>query len=103
MEPTGVLSLDIQNEIKELVKQSVKDHLDTRTDLSHLPFVTIDSASTRDLDDALFAEAQSDGWTLWVAIADPSAWIKEDSLLNAEAYKRSTSVYLRSEERRVGK
>ncbi len=87
-------SLDIQNEIKELVKQSVEDHLDTRTDLSHLPFVTIDSASTRDLDDALFAEAQSDGWTLWVAIADPSAWIKEDSLLNAEAYKRSTSVYL---------
>lgn len=86
--------LDIQDEVKALQQQSMDELLESRTDLSHLPFVTIDSASTRDLDDALFAEAQSDGWTLWIAIADPSAWIEEGSLLNAEAYKRATSVYL---------
>ncbi len=86
--------LNIQDEIKRLQKQSLTDLLETRTDLSHLPFVTIDSASTRDLDDALFAEAHSEGWTLWIAIADPSAWIQEGSLLDAEAYKRATSVYL---------
>lgn len=86
--------LDIQDEIKALQQQPLDDLCEGRTDLSHLPFVTIDSASTRDLDDALFAEAHSEGWTLWVGIADPSAWIKEDSLLNAEARKRGTSVYL---------
>lgn len=64
-----------------------------RTDLTHLPFVTIDSASTRDLDDALFAEAHSDGWNLWVAIADPSAFILPGSVLDQEALKRSTSAY----------
>lgn len=87
-------NLDIQDEIKALQKQSLEALLETRTDFSHLPFVTIDSASTRDLDDALFAEAQSEGWTLWIAIADPSAWIQPGSLLDADANKRGTSVYL---------
>lgn len=87
-------NLEIHDEIKALQAQSLDSLLETRTDLSHLPFVTIDSASTRDLDDALFAEAQSEGWTLWIAIADPSAWIQENSLLDAEAHKRATSVYL---------
>lgn len=67
--------------------------LTNRTDLTHLPFVTIDSASTRDLDDALFAEAHSDGWNLWIAIADPSAYILPGSILDKEALQRSTSVY----------
>lgn len=68
-------------------------NLSNRTDLTHLPFVTIDSASTRDLDDALFAEAHSEGWNLWIAIADPSAFIEPGSALDQEAFKRSTSVY----------
>ena len=64
-----------------------------RTDLTHLPFVTIDSAGTRDIDDALFAEAHTDGWTLWVAIADPDALIKDKEALELAAANRATSAY----------
>lgn len=80
-------------ETQALVAQGVDAVVANRTDLTHLPFVTIDSASTRDIDDALFAEAQSEGWTLWIGIADPSALVQPGSALDAEARLRSTSVY----------
>ncbi len=54
----------------------------TRRDLTALEFVTIDSASTEDMDDALYAEESADGKLhLTVAIADPTAWIAEGSKL----------------------
>lgn len=81
------------DEAKQLSEQGLEQALHNRSDLTHLPFVTIDSASTRDLDDALFAEAHSEGWNLWIAIADPSAVITEGSALDNEALQRSTSAY----------
>ncbi|WP_430459445.1 VacB/RNase II family 3'-5' exoribonuclease [Thalassolituus sp. LLYu03] len=68
-----------------------------RTDLTHLPFVTIDSASTRDIDDALYAEALSNGWNLWIGIADPAALIQPGSALDKAAAQRTTSVYFPDE------
>lgn len=65
-----------------------------RTDLTDLPFVTIDAASTRDMDDALFAEETDDGWLLHVAIADPSAWVETGSVLDRAARQRLTTTYL---------
>ena len=71
------------------------DDTDTgREDLRHLPLVTIDAASSRDLDDALCAEANESGWQLTVAVADPTALIKAGSALENEACRRATSVYL---------
>lgn len=81
------------HETKQLIENHDAATLTNRIDLSHLAFVTIDSASTRDIDDALFAEAQSAGWTLWVAIADPSALVLPDSALDRQAATRTTSVY----------
>ena len=46
-----------------------------RRDLTDLEFVSIDAAKTQDIDDALYAEISSDGWTLFVAIADPTSYI----------------------------
>lgn len=65
-----------------------------REDLTHLSFVTIDGAETRDMDDALYAERDGDGWTLWVAVADPDAWMAPDSPLAMAAEARGQSVYL---------
>lgn len=65
-----------------------------REDLTHLPFVTIDSPSTQDMDDAIYAEQAEDGWRLFVAIADPSDGITLDSILGQEALKRGQTVYL---------
>lgn len=65
-----------------------------REDLSDLPFVTIDAASTLDLDDALYARASDDGWQLQVAIADPCALIAPGSALDQSICERGSSIYL---------
>ncbi len=65
-----------------------------REDLTALPFVTIDGAKTRDMDDALHVVPQADGWTLTVAIADPTAYIEPGSALDVEAARRAFTVYL---------
>lgn len=83
----------VLNEVSALSEQGLDELLTSREDFTHLPFVTIDSAGTRDLDDALYAEAHSHGWTLWVAIADPAALIQPDSELDRSAQQRATSAY----------
>lgn len=64
-----------------------------REDLSDLAFVTIDAARTQDIDDALYAEVTNDGWILYVAIADPTAFIGADSPLREVLRQRGSSAY----------
>lgn len=66
----------------------------TRRDLSDVEFFTIDSKSTLDMDDALSVEKTDDGWTLLVAIADPSGYITQENPLEATARKRGFTLYL---------
>ncbi|WP_339669237.1 VacB/RNase II family 3'-5' exoribonuclease [Dasania marina] len=68
--------------------------LSQRQDLSALNFVTIDAPSTQDMDDALFIEATEQGWQLSVAIADPDAFISENSAVDKEAQRRASSIYM---------
>ena len=68
-----------------------------REDMTALPFVTIDAPTTRDMDDALYAEQDGDGWTLYAAIADPTSLITEGSLLDRAAKARVNTVYLPGE------
>jgi ribonuclease R len=84
-------SIDEQlSQIDEALIQSLKP---ARTDYTHIPFVTVDAASTTDIDDALYAEENAQGLCLYVAIADPCALIKEHSAIEKEALNRSNSVY----------
>jgi ribonuclease R len=64
-----------------------------RRDLTDLEFVSIDSARTQEIDDALYAESSSSGWNLYVAIADPTSYIEPGCLLEQEIADRGTSVY----------
>ena len=67
----------------------------TREDLTALEFVTIDSASTEDMDDALYTEELPDGkLRLTVAIADPTAYVPEGSELDKLAAQRAFTNYL---------
>jgi ribonuclease R len=71
------------------------DALDGRRDLTSLPTLTIDPVSARDFDDAVSAsELEDGGWRVWVHIADVSAFVSPRSLIDREAYRRGTSVYV---------
>ena len=65
-----------------------------RRDFSELPFVTIDAATTRDMDDALHIEPAGEGWQLSVAIADPTALVARGSAIDSIARLRANTVYL---------
>ncbi|MBM3548062.1 MAG: ribonuclease R [Alphaproteobacteria bacterium] len=65
-----------------------------REDLRELPLVTIDGDDARDFDDAVFAEADDEGWKLVVAIADVAHYVTPASPLDRDAFKRGNSVYL---------
>jgi len=65
-----------------------------RQDLTKLPFFTIDGINTQDMDDALHIETNDNGWTLTVAISDPSAYVPEESDMDAEAKRRAFTLYL---------
>jgi len=65
-----------------------------RLDLRDIPFVTIDGATARDFDDGVaVVKRRGGGYTLYVAIADVSHYVEPGSALDAEAYRRGTSVY----------
>lgn len=67
----------------------------TREDLTALDFVTIDSASAEDMDDALYVEENADGTLrLTIAIADPTAYVPEGSELDKLAAQRAFTNYL---------
>ena len=65
-----------------------------RMDLRALPIFTIDSAETKDIDDAISLTPTSDGgFELGVHIADVSNYVKPGTELDNEAFSRATSVY----------
>ena len=63
-------------------------------DLRALPIFTIDSAETKDIDDAIsLTKTPEGGFELGVHIADVSHYVKPGSELDNEAFHRATSVY----------
>ena len=86
---------NLEKEAPDGIATEMQDEGLERRDLTGLDFVTIDSASTEDMDDALYAEEAADGRLhLTVAIADPTAWIVEGSKLDKVAKVRSFTNYL---------
>jgi ribonuclease R len=64
-----------------------------REDLRELDLITIDGATARDFDDAVYVESTKSGFHLWVAIADVSHYVKPNTALDRDAYERGTSTY----------
>lgn len=62
-----------------------------------MPFVSIDSESTRDIDDAFYIE-ESDGpdrgWRVRIALACPALFLDSESRLGKAVAARATSLYL---------
>src|SRR3990167_4552061 len=88
-------SVEIEKEASQFSKTvEKKDLTPNRKDLRHLSFVTIDGEDARDFDDAVYCEPRGkQGWTLYVAIADVSHYVKPGTTLDKEAMTRGNSVY----------
>ncbi len=83
----------VEAEIEKLTPTVPEEAKAGRRDLRDLPLVTIDGEDARDFDDAVYAERRGEGWRLFVAIADVSAYVAPGSALDAEARERGNSVY----------
>ena len=83
-------TMDSLKEIHIDLDKEKKERIDLTQDL----IITIDGKDAKDLDDAISLTVKDGFYHLGVHIADVSHYVKEDSLLDQEAFKRSTSSYL---------
>lgn len=84
---------EIAKEAKQFSHEVSEKDIKGRVDLRKLHFVTIDGATAKDFDDAIYIEEHGNHYKLYVAIADVSHYVRIGSAIDQEAYERGTSVY----------
>src|ERR1700736_3975146 len=85
----------VEHQAREAVASGGTGATSGRRDLRSLPTFTIDPVSARDFDDAISAAREGDEtWRVWVHVADVSAFVAPRDLVDREAYRRATSVYV---------
>ena len=86
---------ELMKELESIPEEVTKDDIQGREDLRDVRMVTIDGEDAKDLDDAISLEKLQNGlYRLGVHIADVSHYVRENTALDKEAFKRGTSVYL---------
>ena len=85
---------EVLKEARKISEGGVQEYcFNNREDLRELCIFTIDSAESKDLDDAVSVEKTAEGYRLGVHIADVSHYVKGNSALDKEALLRGTSIY----------
>ena len=86
---------DVEKEAEKIDINIPNKEIKKRKDLRELPTFTIDPADAKDFDDALSVRKLKNGnWEIGIHIADVAHYVEKESLLDEEAYKRATSIYL---------
>lgn len=83
-------------EAAERIPSEIPEHaLEGREDFRNVTTFTIDPHDAKDFDDALSIRSiGKDLWEVGVHIADVSYYVDEGGMIDKEAYKRATSIYL---------
>jgi len=74
-------------------KEAVARHSLPPLDLDHIPFVTIDPASSTDLDQALHIERAGEGYKVFYAITDVPSFVTPGGALDEETRHRGQTFY----------
>ena len=86
---------EVLAELEQLPDDVRQEDIDGRMDLRDEIVFTIDGEDAKDFDDAVSIKKLPKGkYLLGVHIADVSHYVKENTALDKEAYRRGTSVYL---------
>lgn len=85
----------VEDEAEKIDPSITAEEIGQREDLREVTTFTIDPRDAKDFDDAISIRKTDDGlWEVGVHIADVSHYVKEGSIIDKEAVKRATSVYL---------
>ncbi|MBW2146003.1 MAG: ribonuclease R [Deltaproteobacteria bacterium] len=85
---------EVKKEAAELPSRVRRHERQNRKDLRKIPTFTVDGENARDFDDAVSLLEGEDGcMTLYVSIADVGHYVKPGSILDAEAFRRGSSIY----------
>ncbi len=86
---------NVEAAAKQIHRKIPKQEYEKRRDFRNILTFTIDPADAKDFDDALsFRQISENKYEVGVHIADVTYYVKEKSIIDKEAEKRGTSVYL---------
>ena len=86
---------NVERQAEQIPEVISKEEIAKRRDFRNITTFTIDPDDAKDFDDALSIQKLENGnWEIGVHIADVSHYVQPGSVLDDEAVKRATSVYL---------
>jgi len=87
--------IDVELFAQKIDTSIQESEIKNRRDMRDTLTFTIDPKDAKDFDDALsFKKLENGNFEIGIHIADVSYYLKEGTILDDEAYKRATSVYL---------
>ena len=85
----------VEQAAERISAEITPEEISKREDFREVFTCTIDPKDAKDFDDALsIVQLPNGNWQVGVHIADVSHYVKEGSIIDKEAQKRATSIYL---------
>ncbi|WP_374360960.1 ribonuclease R [Cloacibacterium sp.] len=86
---------EVEADAEKIDRTITPEEVKKRRDMRKILTFTIDPKDAKDFDDAISLQKLDNGnWEIGVHIADVSHYVRPGTILDDEAYKRATSVYL---------